>query len=149
MQTFKAPTMAAALQQVKTTMGPDAVILHTRTYRLRGWIPLVPGKEVVEVTAGRGLGGGRRRRRRRPPPRSTTPAPASWPPAPAKSPGGSVAGLAVYGGGQGAPAAPPAVVHVPPARPVTATRSPTARRCSTLPAAGNALILSVSNEVAA
>ena len=35
LQTFKAPTMAEALTQVKRTMGPDAVILHTRTYSQR------------------------------------------------------------------------------------------------------------------
>ena len=35
LQTFKAATMAEALSQVKATIGPDALILHTRTYQQR------------------------------------------------------------------------------------------------------------------
>jgi flagellar biosynthesis protein FlhF len=54
LQTFKAPTMAEALTQVKRTMGPDAVILHTRTYSQRYWLGL-RRHEIVEITAGRGL----------------------------------------------------------------------------------------------
>ena len=54
LQTFKAFTMAEALQQVKTAMGHDAVILHTRTYQLRQWLGL-RRREMVEVTAGRGI----------------------------------------------------------------------------------------------
>lgn len=52
LQTFKAPTMAAALSQVKTTMGPDAVILHTRSYTTRQWLGL-RRREIVEITAGK------------------------------------------------------------------------------------------------
>ncbi|HEY7090592.1 MAG TPA: flagellar biosynthesis protein FlhF, partial [Tepidisphaeraceae bacterium] len=54
LQTFKAPTMALALAQVKTVMGHDAVILHTRTYQRSIWLGL-RRKEMVEITAGRGL----------------------------------------------------------------------------------------------
>jgi flagellar biosynthesis protein FlhF len=54
LQTFKAPTMAEALTQVKRVMGPDAVILHTRTYSQRYWLGL-RRHEIVEITAGRGL----------------------------------------------------------------------------------------------
>jgi flagellar biosynthesis protein FlhF len=63
LQTFKAPTMAEALSQVKRTMGPDAVILHTRTYQRRQWLGL-RRREVVEITAGRGLNVGPRQPRR-------------------------------------------------------------------------------------
>jgi flagellar biosynthesis protein FlhF len=54
LQTFKAPTMAQALARVKSTIGPDAVILHTRTYQRAIWLGL-RRKEIVEITAGRDL----------------------------------------------------------------------------------------------
>jgi flagellar biosynthesis protein FlhF len=54
LQTFKASTMAEALSQVKSTMGMDAVILHTRTYQQRYWLG-IRRQEVVEITAGRDL----------------------------------------------------------------------------------------------
>jgi flagellar biosynthesis protein FlhF len=54
LQTFKAATMAMALAQVKSVMGHDAVILHTRTYQRAIWLGL-RRKEMVEITAGRGL----------------------------------------------------------------------------------------------
>src|SRR5687768_2088026 len=54
LQTFKAPTMAEALQQVKSIMGHDAVILHTRTYQRRLWLGL-RRQEIVEITAGKGI----------------------------------------------------------------------------------------------
>jgi flagellar biosynthesis protein FlhF len=62
LQTFKAPTMAEALTQVKSTMGTDAVILHTRTFHTRVWLGL-RRREMVEITAGRGIGVGERTRR--------------------------------------------------------------------------------------
>jgi len=62
LQTFKAPTMAEALTQVKSTMGTDAVILHTRTFHTRVWLGL-RRREMVEITAGRGIGVGDRTRR--------------------------------------------------------------------------------------
>src|SRR5579863_10460142 len=55
LQTFKAPTMAEALTQVKSRMGTDAVILHTRTFQIRAWLGL-RRREMVEITAGRGFG---------------------------------------------------------------------------------------------
>src|SRR6266478_3121243 len=61
LQTFKAPTMAEALTQVKSSMGTDAVILHTRTFQTRAWLGL-RRKEMVEITAGRGIGIAERRR---------------------------------------------------------------------------------------
>jgi flagellar biosynthesis protein FlhF len=61
LQTFKAPTMAEALTQVKREMGVDAVILHTRTFQTRYWLGL-RRREMVEITAGKGLNVGRRPR---------------------------------------------------------------------------------------
>jgi flagellar biosynthesis protein FlhF len=59
LQTFKAPTMAQALAQVRTAMGSDAVILHTRTYQMRLWLGL-KRRDVVEIIAGRGIQTARR-----------------------------------------------------------------------------------------
>src|SRR3954464_7771183 len=61
LQTFKAPTMAECLALVKAAMGLDAVILHTRTYHRRFWLGL-RRREIVEITAGRGLNVGGQRR---------------------------------------------------------------------------------------
>jgi flagellar biosynthesis protein FlhF len=61
LQTFKAPTMAQALTQVKSSMGSEAVILHTRTFQTRAWLGL-RRREMVEITAGRGIGIAERRR---------------------------------------------------------------------------------------
>jgi flagellar biosynthesis protein FlhF len=61
LQTFKAPTMAEALTQVKSSMGSEAVILHTRTFQSRAWLGL-RRREMVEITAGRGIGIADRRR---------------------------------------------------------------------------------------
>src|SRR5258707_5387496 len=61
LQTFKAATMAEALQQVKSSMGHDAIILHTRTYQLRQWLGF-KRREMVEITAGRGINTARRPR---------------------------------------------------------------------------------------
>jgi flagellar biosynthesis protein FlhF len=46
--------MAIALAQVKTTLGRDAVILHTRSYSTRQWLGL-RRREMVEITAGKGM----------------------------------------------------------------------------------------------
>jgi flagellar biosynthesis protein FlhF len=54
LQTFKAPTMAEALKQVKASMGSEAIILHTRTFQVRSWMGL-RRREVVEITAGKGM----------------------------------------------------------------------------------------------
>ena len=65
LQTFKAPTMAEALTQVKSSMGTDAIILHTRTFHTRMWLGL-RRREMVEITAGRGIGIADRARRQAP-----------------------------------------------------------------------------------
>src|SRR3954468_24844030 len=54
LQTFKATTMAECLTQVKSSMGTDALILHTRTYQTKYWLGLRK-REVVEITAGKGM----------------------------------------------------------------------------------------------
>ena len=149
LQTFKAATMALALQQVKSTMGPDAVILHTRTYRLRGWLPLVPGKEVVEVTAGRGLGG---KRRPTPPPPPSAGLDDSGPvllPGP-KPPGGGNGGISLYG--TPAPKLPaakqPPVFNVPPAQPAALDPVTNGKAIGELPATVGVMIRNVSEEMA-
>lgn len=53
--------MAEALAQVKTVMGHDAVILHTRTVSRRYWLGM-RRREIVEITAGKGLSVPTRRR---------------------------------------------------------------------------------------
>ena len=67
LQTFKAPTMAECLTQVKTAMGAEAIILHTRTYQTKLWMGL-RRQEVVEITAGKGMNIGRRPRPGQQPP---------------------------------------------------------------------------------
>lgn len=49
-QTFKAATMAEVLERMAAALGPDAIILDTRTIHRRGWLG---GRRVesVEVTA--------------------------------------------------------------------------------------------------
>ena len=64
LQTFRAPTMAECLAEVKRVMGPDAVILHTRTLTIKRFLGL-KRREIVEITAGRGLNGAPRNRRPR------------------------------------------------------------------------------------
>src|SRR4051812_33780615 len=64
LQTFRAPTMAECLGEVKRVMGPDAVILHTRTLTIKRFLGL-KRREIVEITAGRGLNGGPRGPQRR------------------------------------------------------------------------------------
>src|SRR3954464_9120927 len=78
LRTFSAGTMAEALYQVKSAMGNDAVILHTRTYFRRRWLGL-RRIEVVEITAGAGL-----QTARKDPRRTLTRQPAP-PPAPLKA----------------------------------------------------------------
>jgi flagellar biosynthesis protein FlhF len=54
--------MAECLSEVKRVMGTDAVILHTRTYVIRQWLGF-KRREMVEITAGRGLNSPRSTRR--------------------------------------------------------------------------------------
>jgi flagellar biosynthesis protein FlhF len=63
LKTFQAPTMSEALAEVKSTLGPGAVILHTRTFSRRGWLGL-RRQEIVEITAGRSGNSGDRGARR-------------------------------------------------------------------------------------
>jgi flagellar biosynthesis protein FlhF len=133
LQTFKASTMAEALQQVKITMGHDAVILHTRTYQLRQWLGL-RRREMVEITAGRGVNFARR-------PRQNPPAN----PAPVRNNnviGASQSGL-IYGPGYGGNTNvrdTPALAIRPPVE--------AARQLLETPAAGNAVMLSVGRDMA-
>lgn len=54
LRTFSAPSFAQAMALVKSEMGSDAVILHTRTVQKRRWMGLRKN-EIVEITAGSGL----------------------------------------------------------------------------------------------
>jgi flagellar biosynthesis protein FlhF len=54
LRTYHAYTMAEALEAVKTDLGADAVILHTRTFR-RGGVLGIGAKQIVEVTAADGV----------------------------------------------------------------------------------------------
>lgn len=62
---FKAATMKEAMEQVKETLGRDAVILHTKKYKDGGFLGY-RSKEIVEVTAAveeeSASGAGKRRR---------------------------------------------------------------------------------------
>jgi flagellar biosynthesis protein FlhF len=55
LKTFQAPTMSQALAEVKSALGPGAIILHTRTFKRHKWLGL-RRKNVVEITAGRDTG---------------------------------------------------------------------------------------------
>lgn len=59
LQSFRAPTMAEALAQVKKTLGRDAVILQTRTIQQRQMLGL-KRKELIEITASAQTGAGDR-----------------------------------------------------------------------------------------
>ena len=54
LKTFQAATMAEALARVKTSMGAEAVILHTRVLHKPRWLGL-RRQEIYEITAGRGM----------------------------------------------------------------------------------------------
>ncbi len=53
LKTYRARTMGDALAEVKKDLGKDAVILHTRTYKVGGWLGL-GGRPMVEITASDG-----------------------------------------------------------------------------------------------
>ena len=53
--------MQEALTQVKSAMGSDAIIMHTRTFQTRHWLGLRK-REMVEITAGKGFNVPRNRR---------------------------------------------------------------------------------------
>jgi len=50
LKTYTAETMAQALAHVRKDLGKDAMILHTRSYRVGSWFGL-GGKSMVEITA--------------------------------------------------------------------------------------------------
>src|SRR3954465_13436788 len=50
LKTYRAPSMAQALSEVKKDLGKDAVILHTRSYKV-GAVLGIGGKQVIEITA--------------------------------------------------------------------------------------------------
>src|SRR3954471_19474349 len=50
LKTFRAPSMAQCLADVKKDLGKDAVILHTRSYRV-GAVMGLGGKQIIEITA--------------------------------------------------------------------------------------------------
>jgi len=110
--------MAMALQQVKSAMGSEAVILHTRSFTTRQWMGL-RRKEMVEITAGKGVNVVSR------PVKKAAAAPA----VPA----------ALYARQQGA-------IKLPP----PASRGPVENGKALLdsPAAGSAIMLSISQEMA-
>jgi flagellar biosynthesis protein FlhF len=56
-RTYKAPNLQAALEIVRTELGPEAVILHTRQLETRRIWPWSRKQSEVEVTAGRGVTG--------------------------------------------------------------------------------------------
>ena len=61
LKTYKAATMPQALALVKSSLGKDAVILHTRHYK-EGGIMGFGARTVVEITAGAAAQVGRKRR---------------------------------------------------------------------------------------
>ncbi|MCC6660882.1 MAG: flagellar biosynthesis protein FlhF [Phycisphaerales bacterium] len=60
LKTYRARTMGDALAEVKKDLGKDAVILHTRAYKVGAWLGF-GGRPIVEITASttpsRGTGG--------------------------------------------------------------------------------------------
>ncbi|MFM9996030.1 MAG: flagellar biosynthesis protein FlhF [Phycisphaerales bacterium] len=54
LKTYRARTMGEALTEVKRDLGKGAVILHTRSYRVGGWMGL-GGRSMVEITASVGV----------------------------------------------------------------------------------------------
>lgn len=83
LKTFRGNSMAQALAEVKKGLGQDAVILHTRTYRVGALFGL-GGRNIVEITASDQAAAREAKRQARRPvnPYGTTIAPAS--PAPSE-----------------------------------------------------------------
>jgi flagellar biosynthesis protein FlhF len=67
LRTYRARTMGDALAEVKKDLGRDAVILHTRTYKVGGWLGF-GGRPMVEVTASDAVNVPQRARRSSPEP---------------------------------------------------------------------------------
>jgi flagellar biosynthesis protein FlhF len=54
LRTYRARTMSDCLAEVKKDLGRDAVILHTRHYKVGGWLGF-GGRPMVEITASDGV----------------------------------------------------------------------------------------------
>ena len=65
-RTFQGNTMSAALAEVKNELGPQAVILHTRSFVKNRWLGL-RRREIFEITAGRNVRAPERTPRPQPP----------------------------------------------------------------------------------
>ncbi|MEM9372609.1 MAG: flagellar biosynthesis protein FlhF [Planctomycetota bacterium] len=61
LKTFQAATMAEALSAVRKDLGNDAMILHTRSYKVGAWLGF-GGRNMVEITASAAEGSGKMRR---------------------------------------------------------------------------------------
>ncbi len=75
LKTYTAETMAQALAQVRKELGKDAMILHTRSYRVGSWLGL-GGKNMVEITASSPAQNAKPRTQRAIPQVQSAPAPA-------------------------------------------------------------------------
>lgn len=64
LKTYRAPSMAQALSEVKKDLGADAVILHTRTFKVGGVLG-IGARSMVEITASPDVPGLQVRRLRR------------------------------------------------------------------------------------
>lgn len=65
LKTFQAQTMADALAAVRKDLGPDAMILHTRSFKVGSWLGF-GGKNMVEITASAAEGSAKLKRSKRP-----------------------------------------------------------------------------------
>ncbi len=65
LKTFQAQTMADALAAVRKDLGPDAMILHTRSYKEGAWLGF-GGRNMVEITASAAEGARKLKRGARP-----------------------------------------------------------------------------------
>src|SRR3954468_16709158 len=137
LQTFKAPTMAEALTQVKSAMGGAAVILHTRTFQTRYWLGL-RRREMVEITAGKGFNVGERGRRQQAAARPVESRPAGGLAAYTRSASGNAVGSA---SAIARPVAPNR--DLPPRNAIENSRA-----ILETPAANSAVILGLTNEMA-
>ncbi len=101
LKTYRAASMAEALAEVKKDLGPDAVILHTRSYRVGGFAG-IGARTVVEITASADA---RTSARPRPGhPRQTARRDTRSAPAPAATPHGAVSSR--HAAGEGASSEP-------------------------------------------
>ena len=59
LRTYRAPTVAEALAEVKRDLGRDAVICQTRSFRKGGLLGLIGGRTTWEIVASPNVGGAR------------------------------------------------------------------------------------------